>query len=497
MKKGLYIILIIIISALFSSCKKDLVSLNKNPNDPTWVDAGYVFKQALKSGAGSYNSNVNVEQWGAMNWSMYIATRGGVTPGDEYMVPSGKDAFWNEQFTGALMSTQQIINLTKDTANFVNLTSAARIWKVFLFHRITDLWGEIPYTEALKGYSDLNYAPKYNTQKEIYYHMLKELKEASNTFDSNLPFTDQENDLIYSGNIENWKIFANSLRLRLATHIKNVDHAKYQAELLELQSLPLINSAQENALFPFNSQVKNHIYAAYYTKNAVNQNNPSHFFVQHLKSTDDPRITIFLDTAIIHHSKPYLPAFRGVPNLLENTNATWDSFRDDWTDASGIGSWFLRANTPGVFMSYSEVCFLKAEAALDGYWSGSPESFLKEGINANIDFYELYGDEKHKLETSLVVDYVNSISNVDLEEIITQKWISFAFENGYEAYTEYRRTGYPSLTDYNNDLINMSIFPNRMPYPSTESSLNSANYSEANARQGADNEFTKLWWDVN
>lgn len=496
MKKIIHILPLLII-VILSSCKKDLTGLNENPNEPTWAEPSYLFKQSLKDGAGSYNSDVNVEQWALMNWNMYIATRGGVTPGDEYLVPSGKDALWSEQYTGALMSAQQTITLCRDSLKYVNLKSAARIWKVFLFHRLTDLWGEIPYSEALKGYSDLNYAPKYNTQKEIYYAMLKELAESVNAFDDNITFDHAENDLIYNGDINLWKRFANALRLRLATHIKYVDTEKYNLEMGSLQNQMLIESNSQSALFPFNMQKKNHLYEADFTGQAVTQNNPSHFFVEKLKNTNDPRISIFLDKAPISAIYTWLDEYKGVPNLVPNNSPVWNSFQNDWTDLSPIGNWFLRAETPGIFISYAEVCFLKAEAALEGQWPGNARDYLEDGIRANIDFYETHGTSEHQLNSIEVESYISSIGTVNLETIITQKWISFAFENGYEAYTEYRRTGFPQFKDNNNQNIDESIFPKRLPYPSNEISLNGENYSRAISRQGADDEFTQLWWDVN
>jgi hypothetical protein len=496
MKYNIYIIIIAFI-LLFVSCKKKLTEMNTNPNEPTWVEPSLLFKESQKNGAGNYNSDVNVEQWALMNWCMYIAARGGVTAGDEYVVPSGKDAFWEEQFTGGLMNCQETINLCGDSAKYVNLKSAARIWKVFLFHRITDLWGEIPYSEALKGYSDLNFTPKYDTQKKIYYHMIKELKEASASFDNSILFNGAEHDLIFSGNNDGWKRFANSLRLRLATHIKSVDFEKYASELSDLQNVELIENNSQSVLFPFNMDGKNHIYEADFSGQAATQNNPSHFFVEMLKSTNDPRLPIFCKKAPISSIYTWFEEYKGTPNLLPNNDPVWNNFQNDWTDISTIGSWFLRAETPGVFVSYSEVCFLKAEAALEGLWPGDPLDYTHDGIRANINFYKSFGEEEHQIDDALIETYINKVTNGNLETIITQKWISFAFENGYEAYTEYRRTGYPYLKDYHNQDINQNIFPTRMPYPSSESSLNGINYSSSVSRQGADNEFTKLWWDVN
>lgn len=490
-------IIIILLSLIFSSCKKNFTELNVNPNEVTNVDPALLFKQSLKDGAGSYNTDVNAEQWGLMNWVMFMGAKGGIIQGEEYTIPGSKDALWNEQYSNALMNVQEVINLHSDSTEYVNQISVARIWKVFLFQRITDLWGQIPYSDALKGYSDLNYMPKYDTQKNIYYNMLSELKEASENIDPNSSFFDADVDLIFNGDIVKWQKFANSLRLRLAIRIKFIDNEKYTEELAEIQNLILISQNQESALFPFNSEKKNHLYEAFYTNQADVQNNPSKFLVDLLVNTNDPRIKIFLQKTPLSEAMPWIPEYQGVPNLLLNTASEWDAFDANWGDISKIGTWFLRDETPGVFMSYAEVCFLKAEAALDGFFQGNAQNLYKEGITANMEFYSLYGEDEHQISETEISVYLNSISSVDLENIITQKWLTFVFENGYEAYSEYRRTGFPILKYYDETEIDNTIFPKRFPYPSTEINLNGENYTNAVNEQGEDNEFTKVWWNTN
>ncbi len=496
MKKNIFLLLFVL-SVFIISCKKNLTELNINPNEVNYVEPALLFKQSLKAGAGSYNSDVNVEQWGLMNWVMFMAAKGGVVAGEEYVVPGSKDAVWNEQYANALMYAQETLNLYADSANYCNKIAAARIWKVFLFHRIVDLWGEIPYSEALKGYSDLKYMPKYDTQKFIYYDMLNELKEAANMIDPTKEFFDASEDLVYKGDVLGWKKFANSLRLRLAVRIKFVDNQKYRQELSDIQNLDLISENSLSATFPFNSDRKNHLFEAFFTNQAGTQNNPSKFFVDMLVNSNDPRISIFLEKTLLHEAMPWIPEYRGVPNLLENNSPEWNNFEENWGDISSIGDWFLRNETPGVFMSFAEVCFLKAEAALDGYFQGDAQSFYEQGVRQNIDFYLKNTNKEYEITQSMIDNYVSALSPVDLENIITQKWITFAFENGYEAYAEYRRTGFPPLKKFDGTDINKNIFPYRFPYPASEITLNGENYAEAVQRQGADNEFTKLWWQEN
>jgi len=491
-----YTLLIVLVFSVFSGCKKDLAGLNENPNDQTSINPDYLFKQSLKEGAGSYNSDVNVEQWGLMNWVMYLAARGGVISGNEYVIPSGKDAFWNEQYINALMQIQEVINVSGSDENMVNKKSASRIWKVFLFHRLTDLWGAVPYYDALKGYSDLNYAPGYDQQHEIYLNMLDELKNAALSFNSSAPFFNADADLIFSGDINSWIRFANSLRLRLATRIKNADHDRYLEEIADLSGKDLISSNEQSALFPFNGQKKNHLYEAWYTNQAAAQNNPSKFLVDMLVSTNDPRISVILEKTVMSIDYPWYDEYQGIPNLLPNTDPVWSTFDDDWRDVSAIGNWFLRDNTPGVLFSYAEVCFLLSEASLDGAYSLSDaQTLLNSGIRANMEFYNLHGDGSVLITSEQIDSFLLSITTCTLEDIITQKWLSFVFENGYEAYAEYRRTGFPVLKKYDGTEIEKSIFPKRFIYPNSETTLNRENYLKAISVQGADNEFTKLWWN--
>ncbi len=508
MKYIIKINIVLIVILLFTGCKKDLTEMNVNPNEPLTANPNYLFSYALQQGAGNYNSDVNLEQWGLMNWAMYMAARGGVEPGKEYIIPSGKDAYWREQYSNALSNLQVIIDMADDNNSSAeypgisNMKAAAIIWKVNLFHKITDLWGDIPYSDALKGITESNFTPYYDNQESVYKDMLEQLKGAVSMFDPELPFFDPSSDLIYAGNMNQWIAFSNSLRLRLATRINNVDFETYQATLMELVNQPLIESNDDNALFPFNSAHKNHLYETMFRGESTVQNNPSKFFVDLLVNSDDPRVKIFFEKGLLS-SLPFVPEYNGVPNLLPNDSPEWDNYNlnDDlgiegeWDDISKIGDWFLNNNTPGVIMARSEVCMLLAEASLNGVWTESADELLKQGVRANMEFYNSYLEQEDQIPEPDIVNYIESLPAADLPQIITQKWISFAFENGYEAYAEYRRTGFPELLDYYGNTIDKEIFPNRLIYPYSEYTLNRDNYNAALVQQGPDNEYVKIWWD--
>jgi len=486
----------LLIILLLISCKKDLTELNINPNDPTSTNPNYLFTYALQQGMGNYNSDVNLEQWALMNWTMFMAARGGVEPGKEYVIPSGKDAFWNEQYSQSISNTQEIINMADENPDWVNLKAAALIWKVNLFHKITDLWGHIPYSDAVKGISDLNYSPYYDEQEDVYIQMLEDLEYAVQMFTSDQIFFTPDADLIYQGNKDNWIAFGNALRLRLATRINRVDPEKYQEIIDDLKDQPMISSNEESAIFPFNSLAKNHLYDVMLRGEAIVQNNPAKFMVDLLVNSNDPRVSIFLEKAPLSFL-PIYPEYNGVPNLLNTNDPIWENYNPDgeWGDISRIGNWFLRNETPGVISSYAEVCFLKAEAALNGAWPADVNQLVEDGIRSNALFFNNYGDGTDTISTTDLDAYLASLPDADLEQIITQKWITFIFENGYEAYSEYRRTGFPILKDYHGEAINQDIFPVRLIYPYSEYTLNREHYNEAVNTQGQDNEYTNIWWD--
>ncbi|HQF29004.1 MAG TPA: SusD/RagB family nutrient-binding outer membrane lipoprotein, partial [Bacteroidia bacterium] len=245
----------------------------------------------------------------------------------------------------------------------------------------------------------------------------------------------------------------------------------------------------ESALFPYNGDVRNPLFDLVNSGQSGGRTYPSKFLIDHLKATNDPRIKVFaqytLESTIIG-----IPDYDGVPNLVPAGSSIWSNYNSDGSDVSKMGTWFLKQDAPGMIMSYAEVCFLKSEAALKGWYSGDAQQFYVDGVTANMQSYTGGG-----ITTSQINTYVAALPPVSLENIITQKWISFTYQNGFEAYNEYRRTGYPVLKDYSGNAINANAFPNRLTYPATEVSLNSANYYDAISHQGADNASTKVWWD--
>ena len=474
-----------------SACKKSMDELNVNPNSPTTTNPDYLFTYSVVKGMNSYITNANVHYWLMMNWNMYFANLGGVDAGKEYDSNDGKDAFWTEHYAQALMNAREVQRLTAGNNYLINKNSIARIWQVYLFSQLTDLFGDIPYSQALQGATGLNFTPAYDRQQNIYPALINELKQATAAMDPSQALFPTNADPIYQGNITKWANFANSLRLRLAMRLSVVNPTKAQQEIADLQPAAFISTNSENAIFRYNGEIRNPLYDLIQSGQSGGRTYPSKFLIDKLKSTNDPRIGVFaqvtIESIIIG-----IPDYEGVPNLVPSNSSIWGNYNTDASDVSKIGTWFLKQDAPGVLMCAAEVNFLKAEAALNGWWSGNAQQLYEDGVTANIQSYTGSG-----ISAGQTTNYIASLPAVNQENILTQKWISFTFQNGYEAYAEYRRTGFPVYTDYSGNPINTNVFPNRLTYPPTEGNLNSANYNAALTNQGADVAATKVWWDGN
>ena len=503
-----YIILILGLAAIMSSCLKDITDLNTDPNNPQSVDPQLLFKYSIKRGMGNYLTASHLEYTGLQHWVMYFASRGGIEPGNEYPSPSGGDSFWSENYIDAMNNAEVIISEAENKPEMINMKAGALIWKTYIMHRITDLWGDVPYTDALKGNPELEFTPAYDLQKNIYQKMINDLSDAVDLFDNSLPFYNADSDLIYGGDINLWIRFANSLRLRLAIRISNVDHEFASDIITELQGLPLIESNDQIASFQFNSVFNKPLFEAGNIRYEEGSSyiNPSKFLVDLLVESSDPRTPFLLERTDLSNTFPFIDEYRGIPNLLAYNSEVWDGYNLDaqlgdplgqWGDVSRIGLWYMNSTRPFPIFTYSEVCYLKAEAVLSGLWIGDASEYTTDGIRSHMEYINQYPHGGITINELQIINYLNSFNNVTLEQIITQKWILFAYENVFEAYADYRRTGYPVLLDYYENEIDNSIFPKRLRYPYSEFTFNRGNYQNAVSIQGPDNELTHIWWDNN
>ncbi len=494
-----------------ASCTSDFEDINKNQTGLTGdrFEEDLLFTRALVYGALRYTEYQRAQQLYAHHYMQYYSVSVSYFPTGRYITRNDwLTAYWREAYSDFGMQNQQVIELTKDDELKVNKNSIAKIWKVFIMHRITDFWGDVPYSDAFNG----NVAPSYTPQSEIYYDMIEVLKkEAENLGNTDGGESFGDSDVVFQGDKNKWIKFANSLRLRLSMRLSNVDPAFAQQQVSELIAEDnFISNNSESAELPYGRDFGNatenvqpmsilRIFGEYRMSNTI---------VDYLKNNNDPRLELYAEPA-------ENGSFNGLQNGLNPEQISASDLADFSKDSNIISN---QATSSGLLI-YPEVLFLKAEAAMRGWGTGSAQQFYNDGIRASINYWNAtYLDLKNTLpedesaalpeitinETE-IKDYITSENiaynpSMAMEQIITQKWVAL-INQGFEAYAEYRRTGFPQLNPIPNtngeSETGGSSLPLRVRYPAEEQSLNRNAYNEAVARQGPDLPTTPVWWDVN
>lgn len=468
-----------------------------------------------------YGANM-MQQTSSVNWAHGIF----------YTYDEGYNAaYWDAIYSGDRGAARDIKIVMRaweeDPARSVDY-QIARIVKAYIFHRITDLYGDIPYSEAGAG---IDY-PKYDTQAEVYADLLKELNEAQAAL-ANGTSTLGASDLYYKGDVNKWKKFANSLILRVAMRMSKVNPADAEKWVKVAVNNGLFASADDNAMLQHPEGNVNDDSAEPYAK-IFTQSDPrafflSEFFVNMLKNTKDPRLPLIAvvctqdpgnaytsDSFDKGDSNPTIQ--KGLPTGYDLKGGKWDlknapgypgdKFRTIYSVPSRYT--FGDPKAPTMIITYAENQLLLAEAAYRN-WLGSTnanksaEEYYKEGVWAAMKQFSAYGNAKslysESLTDSAIEQYlINNPFNQGkaLEQINTQYYIA-TFCDAYETFANWRRSGYPVLTpvnsSYPNSVTNGTI-PRRFTYPSGESQVNSTHYQEAVSRlNNGDAMTSRVWWD--
>lgn len=517
------IALVLLVAGMLTTCDSlsDFGDLNQDPTQANTVEPGMQFTTIQLGAAGS-----RYEMWRAnLIYSSAVVQHLVQTwwAGNTYGQNMGwLNAFYNVAYSGEgvawraqIKNVQDLIgNLEQrkaDGESVDNLLAAARIMRVFVFHRVTDLYGDIPYSEGGKGFLEQNFAPAFDTQQSIYANMFTELEEAVNQFDGSQPKFDSA-DLIYGGDIAQWQKFANSLRLRLALRLVKVDAGTAQQQAVNAVNAPggVMTSNADIAMIQHQTGPST-------GPAGVNTNGNSEVFsvddpfvsqtmVEWMNSSNDPRLGIYAETDTT--------VFIGWPSGYGATTVqghpSWTVANSSVDNYSRINDMLTDLDDPMFFQTYAEVEFMLAELAARNWTSDNAETHYNAGVRAAMEYLSLYDpDGGADIADADITDYLTNnpfnaggTQDEQLEQINTQYWAA-TFLNGIEAYSNWRRSGYPDLeeapvddpdpapgSDTNGEFIR------RFLYPENEGILNAENYQEVISRQGPNSLTTRVWWDV-
>jgi len=479
MKKNILRLSLFLFLVAVSSCKKELEGFNKNPNAAENPQPDYLLTAAEKTAADAYwgaDNNFNsslliVQQWAKIQY----------TDPDRYIFSNSSFvSLWNTGYSQVLTNLNAIIQLPEEKSNS-NYKNVAVILRSWIFQQLTDVYGDIPYKQA--GDIEQYVTPEYDTQKEVYEGLLSELKTAVTALESTGKSI--SGDVIYNGNIDEWKKFGNALRLRIAFRIADREPDLAKTEIADALGggIGVIGSNAETAQLIYGDAPQQNPASAWF--DTRDDYRISKTIVDKLYALNDPRLPVYA-------SKPTdlsVTNYVGVPNGL----TTSDASNLGLAKTSKPGAYFLAPHAPAVIFSYSEALFYQAEAVARGFISGDAAGLYNQAITASLNQYGITDATvvgQYLAQTDVAYNAANYKKSIG-----DQKWIAL-FGDGLESFAEWRRLDYPELTPGPAAVLEGKI-PVRFIYPGTEQSLNGDNYKKAVASQGADLPTTKLWFDVN
>lgn len=481
---------------------ENITNVNRNPNAPTSAPAGAVFTQAAANAVGRYLGTGVLDLRGT-EWTSQQLSEVQYPDEDRYarLQASSTTGTFNAAYTAELENLKKVV-AQGQSAGQPGVWGPAAVMQTWAFGYMTDVWGDIPFTAALTGDSvGGSLTPAYDAQKDIYTSFFKTLSAVSSALASD-PSTDPglgSADPIYGGSISSWEKFANSLHLRDAMRIVNVDPATASAEIKAALSAPggVFASNADNATFAWPGDgVFNNPWANNFSTR--DDHRMSQTLMNIMLGLNDPRIPIYAQPTVADPTK-----YAGMPNGL---------------DASTAGTYFNTASRPGAIfypgataygfyggagksypsnvMTYAEVAFTQAEAAergLGGLTASQAPGFYNAGITASMNQWGV--TDPVAIATYLAqpaVAYQGGAAG--LTQIATQKWLAL-YSDGTNAWAEWRRTCVPSTVKAGPAAI-INYVPRRFEYSTTELSTNAANVNAAIARQGPDNFGSRMYWDT-
>ncbi|WP_276499077.1 SusD/RagB family nutrient-binding outer membrane lipoprotein [Pontibacter litorisediminis] len=395
---------------------------------------------------------------------------------------------WGELYAGALEDFRFVSEQAREDEN-QNVAAIGRIMEVYTAQIITDAWGDVPYTSALAGLENQN--PEYQAQQEIYDLLVVQLDSALMLIDEGTSSELGTSDLVYGGDMGLWRRFANTLKLRIYLRQAYVrpDVAQSGIQAMYASGAEFLQRGETGDVeFVNQTQNRNPFYQTQVVFRGGVDVVASNTSLNYLQDTNDPRLNEF-----------YAPAETGAGagNFIgvdQGVECTPERTGDQSNTVSKPGPAVASPTTAVPFITAAESFFLQAEAVARGWTGGAggdASELYAEGIRASFDYLgEDVALVDQLLEQPEVAYPVGADVETQVEQIITQKWVSFNGVQGFESWTEVRRTGYPSFIEPSAaSTLGADLIPKRLVYPNTEA-IRNQNYP------GLIEINVPVWWDV-
>lgn len=474
--KKSWLLALAFVAVALPSCE-DVTEINIDPNNPVSIPAANLLTQAeftfynLLHGTGiNAYTMLMTQQWSENEYaedSRYFADANSFS------------GTWGTMYTNVLNElavAKRLIEADENVPGQIKTNQLAIIDILMsdVFHTATDFWGDIPYTQALSSEFP---NPSYDSQSAIYSSLLSTTDAAVAALNASSP-SFSNGDIIFNGDVAEWKKTGASLLMRMAMRVSDVDAGLAQQYITKAASYGVITSNADNALFNFDAADPTLSNPLWQNVNIANRDdfNVSDVLVNTLKDLGDPRLTLFAAPT---------PAGEivGLPYGL--TDAASFALKSTTSRPSDL---VRSADAPHVIIDAAEVAFMTAEAIERGFLSGDAEAAYNNGVALSMEYWGI--TDADALAGYLTANAYNA-SNWK-ESIGTQKWVAF-YMNGVQGWAEHRRLDYPVLEVPEAALT--STIPTRLPYAISEDTNNGSSLRAVTS--DINNNTAKLWWDVN
>lgn len=479
----------LLVAVLGTNCTKNFEKINSNPDATITASSGSLLSDALVR-------TTTVDMESRFNYCHAFMQYGysSFWSGTTYVTSDGPaSSLWNNFYNPVLTSLDYLIQQAKNDPTQASTYAAARIWRVFIFQKLTDFYGDIPYSQSGLALTNKIYTPVYDPQQQIYASFVTELRAAIASLATNNAQAVQ-GDQFYNGSAAQWKKLGASLLLKVGMRLIKVDPTQAAALAKEAVADGVMTGNADMPVLNHSALFANGIYT-------VVQDGVEHFFldktlVSEMQQANDPRLPIY--GAI--YSAPV--SQNGV--ITDDKPADFIGYSFAGSDPQPTvrinADVFGQQNTPFFDFQYAEVAFLEAEAVVRGYISGDANFFYTSGVTAQMQSLALLPTSPTitgtQITAYLAQNPLPATAEAQIARINTEYWLAgFAFD-AEDEYANWRRTGYPVLTPNPGSVS--QVIPRKMIYPQTEFSLNNANVNAALGQYGGTNDFNakaRVWWD--
>ncbi|MGL4292291.1 MAG: SusD/RagB family nutrient-binding outer membrane lipoprotein [Bacteroidales bacterium] len=489
-------------AGLLAAC--DFEDKNINPNSNTSIEPGPLLTYTqLNTTSSGQTKNIQVGTC-MMLVQQASSLNSNEAPGDKYYnMNSPSNSLFIDTYSTSLKNWREMMIRAEEDPKYENILAAGKIWGAYLFQRMTDIYGNVPYSQAGMGYYGQIFKPVYDNQEDIYNGMINEVISGISLLDKEKPAI--EGDVFYNGDIAKWKKFGNSMLLRLAMRLVKVNPGRARELAAQAIAGGLMEQPADACIVKHmaggRNDLKNPLSLRYEIDETIKNDvvKISSTFMNYLKQTADPRIRVYcsLKDGNTDPEKQF-----GLPNGYDNK--TIESVGDAFVGLENSSNFnintILKMDAPPIFLLPSESKLLHAEAVLRGWVSGDAASLFDEAVRLSMNEQNyLYGYEIAPQDVDSYIGqglFTRANNTEDKLRVLGEQYWVATFMNGYESYANWRRTGYPVLTptNYEGNQSNGEI-PRRLPYATDEYTINKVNLDAAISQQGADNVNTRIWWD--